>query len=144
MLRRGSSSIAITIAWHGSKEKGVCGLFTIAGKGYRKRNRIPSHDTMPYIVQTTRLWGQGGPMKTASILAMLVVSCYVATAFAQTAPPPTKHPASSAQTTSHSATTKPQSAASIECSKQADAKNLHGKARKEFRSSCKKQMMKKS
>ncbi|MGD9767402.1 MAG: PsiF family protein [Pseudolabrys sp.] len=30
------------------------------------------------------------------------------------------------------------SAASIECSKQADAKGLHGKARKKFRSECRK------
>jgi psiF repeat len=32
--------------------------------------------------------------------------------------------------------TKPRTAASIECSKQADAKGLHGKARKKFRSAC--------
>ena len=31
----------------------------------------------------------------------------------------------------------PRSAQSIECSKQADAKGLHGKARKTFRSQCK-------
>lgn len=31
---------------------------------------------------------------------------------------------------------KPRSAASIECSKQADAKGLHGKDRKKFRSAC--------
>lgn len=37
------------------------------------------------------------------------------------------------------ATAKPaRSAASIECSKQADAKGLHGKARKKFRSECRK------
>jgi hypothetical protein len=32
----------------------------------------------------------------------------------------------------------PRSAKSIECSKQADAKGLHGKERKKFRSQCKK------
>jgi hypothetical protein len=32
----------------------------------------------------------------------------------------------------------PMSAASIECSKQADAKGLHGSARKKFRAECKK------
>ena len=32
---------------------------------------------------------------------------------------------------------KPRSAASIECSKEADAKGLHGKARHAFRSKCK-------
>jgi hypothetical protein len=34
-------------------------------------------------------------------------------------------------------TTKARSAASIECSKEADAKGLHGKERKKFRSECK-------
>jgi psiF repeat len=32
---------------------------------------------------------------------------------------------------------KPHSAASLECSKEADAKGLHGKERKKFRSECK-------
>ena len=32
---------------------------------------------------------------------------------------------------------KPRTAASIECSKQADAKGLHGKARHSFRAKCK-------
>ena len=36
------------------------------------------------------------------------------------------------------ASAKPRSAKSMECSKQADAKGLHGKARKKFMSSCKK------
>ena len=35
-------------------------------------------------------------------------------------------------------TSKPRSAESIECSKEADAKGLHGKERKKFRSECKK------
>jgi hypothetical protein len=34
-------------------------------------------------------------------------------------------------------TTKARSAASLECSKEADAKGLHGKERKKFRSECK-------
>jgi hypothetical protein len=33
---------------------------------------------------------------------------------------------------------KPRTAASLECSKQADAKSLHGDARRKFRSECKK------
>jgi CelD/BcsL family acetyltransferase involved in cellulose biosynthesis len=33
---------------------------------------------------------------------------------------------------------KPQTAESLECSKEADAKGLHGKERKKFRSECKK------
>jgi hypothetical protein len=36
-------------------------------------------------------------------------------------------------------TEKPRTAASIECSKEADAKGLHGKERKKFRSECKAQ-----
>jgi hypothetical protein len=35
------------------------------------------------------------------------------------------------------AATKPRTAESIECSKQADAKGLHGKERKKFRAQCK-------
>jgi hypothetical protein len=34
---------------------------------------------------------------------------------------------------------KPRSAASLECSKEADAKGLHGKERKKFREDCKKE-----
>jgi hypothetical protein len=34
-------------------------------------------------------------------------------------------------------TAKPRTAKSLECSKQADAKGLHGKERKKFRSQCK-------
>jgi hypothetical protein len=49
-----------------------------------------------------------------------------------------------AQTTTAPAATekkaeKPRSAASLECSKEADAKGLHGKERKKFRSDCKKE-----
>lgn len=46
-----------------------------------------------------------------------------------------------AQTTPK-APAKPRTAESIECSKQADAKNLHGKERKVFRAKCKKDLMK--
>jgi invasion protein IalB len=38
-------------------------------------------------------------------------------------------------------TSKPHTAESIECSKEADAKGLHGKERKKFRSECKKAAM---
>jgi len=48
-----------------------------------------------------------------------------------------------AQTTAPAATEKkaekPRTAASLECSKEADAKGLHGKERKKFRSDCKKE-----
>jgi hypothetical protein len=38
----------------------------------------------------------------------------------------------------------PRSPASIECSKQADAQSLHGKARKKFRSKCMRDLRKKT
>ena len=61
----------------------------------------------------------------------------MSSAFAQTTPPPaaaapaaTAAPAKKAE--------KPRSAASLQCSKDADAKSLHGKDRKKFMSECKK------
>jgi len=61
----------------------------------------------------------------------------MSSAFAQTTPPPaaaapaaTAAPAKKAE--------KPRSAASLQCSKDADAKTLHGKERKKFMSECKK------
>ena len=50
-------------------------------------------------------------------------------AFAQTTPPAAKTETKAPVV---------HSAASLECSKQADAKGLHGKERKKFRSECKK------
>jgi hypothetical protein len=69
----------------------------------------------------------------ASIFASLILA---GSAHAQTAATP-----STATTKSEPAekkADKPHSAASIECSKEADAKGLHGKERKKFRSECKK------
>lgn len=63
--------------------------------------------------------------------SMLLMS----SAFAQTAAPAPAAPAAPAAKTDK----KVHSAASIECSKQADAKGLHGKERKKFRSDCKKE-----
>lgn len=60
-------------------------------------------------------------------------------AFAQT---PAPAPAPSASKVAPAATdtaTKPRTSQSLECSKEADAKGLHGKERKKFRSECKKQ-----
>lgn len=42
----------------------------------------------------------------------------------------------------HVATAHPHSPESIECSKRADAKGLHGKARKKFRAHCKMELKK--
>jgi invasion protein IalB len=79
----------------------------------------------------------------ATVLASLIL--FASPALAQTTAAPA---AKSDSTKSDSAaptakTSKPHSAESIECSKEADAKGLHGKERKKFRSECKKAAMEK-
>ncbi len=60
-------------------------------------------------------------------------------AFAQTPAPASPAPAATAPSASAAGAGKhAQSAHSLECSKEADAKGLHGKARKKFREECKK------
>jgi hypothetical protein len=83
----------------------------------------------------------------AALAAVTLLSFAPGAAFAQTtqpATPPAKSstsaPATSAPAPS-SATSKQRSTVSMECSKEADAKGLHGKARKEFRSECRKNAM---
>ena len=70
----------------------------------------------------------------AAGLALAASLLLAGSAFAQTSAPAAAPAAPSA-----SKSTKPRSAASIECSKEADAKGLHGKERKKFRSECKAQ-----
>ena len=68
----------------------------------------------------------------AAGLALAASFLLAGSAFAQTTTPaPAAAPAAKAE--------KPRSAASLECSKEADAKGLHGKERKKFRADCKKQ-----
>jgi hypothetical protein len=67
----------------------------------------------------------------ASVLLM-------SSAFAQTAAPAPATPAAPAAKMDKKAPMV-HSAASLECSKEADAKGLHGKERKKFRSDCKKE-----
>jgi hypothetical protein len=78
-------------------------------------------------------------LATAAALASLLLT---GSAFAQTAAPAkdatkteTKAPAPAP---AEKKAEKPRTAASLECSKEADAKGLHGKERKKFRSECKK------
>jgi hypothetical protein len=59
----------------------------------------------------------------------------ISSAFAQTTTPATPAPAEKA---APAKTEKPRSAASLECSKEADTKGVHGKERKKFMSECKK------
>ena len=82
----------------------------------------------------------------AAWTAVGLLSFAPAAAFAQAAQPATTPAAkSSAPATPAPApsdgVSKPRSAVSVECSKEADAKGLHGKARKEFRSECRKNAM---
>lgn len=65
-------------------------------------------------------------------MGKVVLAVAVAALFAPTAALAQKAPA------------EPRSAASLECSRQADEKGLHGKARKKFRSKCLKDMKKKA
>jgi invasion protein IalB len=68
----------------------------------------------------------------ARVAAMAVASLLVGSAFAQSpsATPSTKASPSATAPVQHTAR-------SLECSKEADAKGLHGKERKKFRSECK-------
>ncbi len=61
-------------------------------------------------------------------------------AFAQTAAPAPAAPAATATPAAPAAkkAQKPRTAASLECSKEADTKGVHGKERKKFMSDCKK------
>jgi invasion protein IalB len=79
-------------------------------------------------------------MKFSSRIAIAAVASLmlVGAASAQT-PAPATTPAAPAATAAPAAkTAKARTDVSLECSKQADAKGLHGKERKTFRSTCKK------
>ena len=70
----------------------------------------------------------------AAVFASLFL---MSAAFAQTATPAAPAPAGKMAPAEKKAQ-KPRTAESLECSKEADAKGLHGKERKKFRSECKK------
>jgi len=74
---------------------------------------------------------------TATAVASLLL---MGAASAQTTAPAAKTDAPKADTKApaEKKAEKPRTAASLECSKEADAKGLHGKERKKFRSECKK------
>ena len=62
----------------------------------------------------------------------------MSSAFAQTAAPAPAAPAASTPAPAAKKAEKPRTAASLECSKEADTKGVHGKERKKFMSDCKK------
>ena len=68
----------------------------------------------------------------ASLLLMGAVSAQT------TAPAKTEATKTEAKAPAEKKAEKPRTAASLECSKEADAKGLHGKERRKFRSACKK------
>ena len=69
----------------------------------------------------------------AAGLALAASLLFAGAAFAQTSTAPAAAPAAAEKKAE-----KPRTAASLECSKEADAKGLHGKERKKFRSDCEK------
>jgi hypothetical protein len=71
----------------------------------------------------------------ATLLASLVL--FASPALAQTTAPAAKSD-SAAPASSEKKAAKPRTAASLECSKEADAKGVHGKERKKFMAECKK------
>jgi hypothetical protein len=83
-------------------------------------------------------------IRLASRLALTAVaSVFLIGAAAAQTPAPATPPAAKMAPADKAATAdkkaeKPRTAASLECSKQADAKGLHGTERRKFRSECKK------
>ena len=72
-------------------------------------------------------------MAATAFASLLLMS----SAFAQSAAPATPAPATKVAPAEKKAE-KPRTAASLECSKEADTKGIHGKERKKFMSECKK------
>ena len=78
---------------------------------------------------------------TSSAAAAAFASLFlISSAFAQTTTPATPAPAAKAAPAApaEKKAEKPRTAASLECSKEADAKDIRGKDRKKFMSECKK------
>ena len=88
-------------------------------------------------------------MRKLLLVGIAVIGLTASATFAQTTtPPPTASPPVAGKMTPKTAPkttmpTKPRTAESLECSKQADANGLHGKPRRVFRAKCKKDLMKK-
>lgn len=78
-----------------------------------------------------------GKVIAFGFVAVMVTGAAFAQASAPAAPAPTTM-APSAPAPAAGGGKRVQSAHSLECSKEADAKGLHGKARKKFREECKK------
>lgn len=77
-------------------------------------------------------------MKLSSLFATAAVATALlaAPAFAQSTTAPATKSGTTAPASTMKKTSKARSPESVECTKQADEKGLHGKARKKFRSDC--------
>jgi hypothetical protein len=76
-------------------------------------------------------------LSTRAAATAIAALFLMSSAFAQT-PAPSAAPAPDAKMAAPKKAEKPRSAASLECSKEADTKGVHGKERKKFMSECKK------
>jgi psiF repeat len=75
----------------------------------------------------------------AAATAFASLLLFASPVLAQTTAAPAAKSDAAAPAATDKKAAKPHTAASIECSKEADAKGLHGKERKKFRSDCKKE-----
>ena len=73
----------------------------------------------------------------AAATAFASLLLFASPVLAQTATAPAAKSDTAAPAATDKKAAKPHTAASMECSKEADAKGLHGKERKKFRSECK-------
>lgn len=76
-------------------------------------------------------------MTKLTLAAALALSLTTGAAFAQTAPATAPAAGASTAAPMMKKAPKPRTAQSLECSKKADAANMHGKPRKSFMSKCK-------
>ncbi len=76
-------------------------------------------------------------MKLVLTAALLSLAISAGSAFAQTSTPAPATPAASAPSSANTPAATDKKAISKSCSDQANAKGLHGKARKKFRAECK-------
>ena len=77
-------------------------------------------------------------LSSRAIVTIAASLLLAGSAFAQTSATPTPTAPVAKSAPAEKKADAPRTAASLDCSKQADAKGLHGKERKKFRSTCKK------
>jgi CelD/BcsL family acetyltransferase involved in cellulose biosynthesis len=111
----------------------ICGVGSLYSSAVQHRSAtLP--DLQPEVISMTTISSRVAATAFVSLLLM-------SSAFAQTTAPATSAPAATPapkMAPAEKKAEKPRTAASLECSKEADAKGLKGKERKKFRSQCKK------